>query len=232
MVCMLVCTLMASAQVTLNIDAAKRGAKIGERHYGIFFEEINHAGDGGLYAELISNRSFEDNVSNPDNWEAVGSRTNIELHTDGLLNEAQHNALAINISSPLIRGGVRNKGYWGINIVNDRTYKLSFWAKSEEGFSDTLTAALETEDGTSLGQTTINVALGEEWQQITAEITATGDDPQGWFSLTTTQNGKFIIDMVSLFPPTWTRKDSSARKSPSPAIRTAPTVAALTWQKS
>ena len=66
-VCMLVCCLAVSAQVTLDIDVAKRGAKIGERHYGIFFEEINHAGDGGLYAELISNRSFEDNASNPDN---------------------------------------------------------------------------------------------------------------------------------------------------------------------
>ena len=44
----------ARAQVTLNIDAGERGALIGERHYGIFFEEINHAGDGGLYAELIS----------------------------------------------------------------------------------------------------------------------------------------------------------------------------------
>ena len=50
------------AQVTLNIDAGQRGALIGDRHYGIFFEEINHAGDGGLYAELIHNRSFEDNA--------------------------------------------------------------------------------------------------------------------------------------------------------------------------
>lgn len=61
------CMASSMAQVTLNIDAGQRGASIGERHYGIFFEEINHAGDGGLYAELIHNRSFEDNASNPDN---------------------------------------------------------------------------------------------------------------------------------------------------------------------
>ena len=214
-VCMLVCCLAVSAQVTLDIDVAKRGAKIGERHYGIFFEEINHAGDGGLYAELISNRSFEDNASNPDNWEAVGSQTNIELHTDGLLNEAQHNALKIESTALSIllgqKCGVRNKGYWGINVVSGRTYTLSFWGKSEEGFSGTITAALETEDGTSLGQTAINVTLGEEWQQVTAEITATGNDTQGWFSLTTTQSGKFIIDMVSLFPPTYKDRPNGCR---------------------
>lgn len=61
------CMASSMAQVTLNIDAGQRGASIGDRHYGIFFEEINHAGDGGLYAELIHNRSFEDNASNPDN---------------------------------------------------------------------------------------------------------------------------------------------------------------------
>lgn len=67
------CVASSMAQVTLNIDAGQRGASIGGRHYGIFFEEINHAGDGGLYAELIHNRSFEDNASNPDKWWPVGN---------------------------------------------------------------------------------------------------------------------------------------------------------------
>ena len=66
------CAAPAVGQVTVNIDAGSRGAKIGDLHYGIFFEEINHAGDGGLYAELVRNRSFEDNASKPDSWSAVG----------------------------------------------------------------------------------------------------------------------------------------------------------------
>ena len=56
-----VCAWMAttaSAQVVIDVDAAKRGPKISPTHYGIFFEDINHAADGGLYAELIRNRSF------------------------------------------------------------------------------------------------------------------------------------------------------------------------------
>ena len=52
--------------IEMQINASRTTNAIGSRHYGLFFEEINHAGDGGLYAELIQNRSFEDNVYNPD----------------------------------------------------------------------------------------------------------------------------------------------------------------------
>lgn len=54
-------SLTATAQVSMSIDAQKRTSSISPYQYGLFFEEINHAGDGGLYAELIRNRSFEDN---------------------------------------------------------------------------------------------------------------------------------------------------------------------------
>ena len=54
----LACSVMASAQVVIDIDATQRGPKISPTHYGIFYEDINHAADGGLYAELIRNRSF------------------------------------------------------------------------------------------------------------------------------------------------------------------------------
>ena len=52
--------IVASAQITVDVDALERGPKISNTHYGIFFEDINHAADGGIYAELIRNRSFED----------------------------------------------------------------------------------------------------------------------------------------------------------------------------
>ncbi len=56
----------ATAAVEFGIDASHRGPEIGKLYYGIFFEEINHAGNGGIYAELVRNRSFEDNTGNPD----------------------------------------------------------------------------------------------------------------------------------------------------------------------
>ena len=63
------CTM--SAQVIIDIDAQQQGPAISPTHYGLFYEDINHAADGGLYAELIRNRSFEDGGT--DSWEAVGS---------------------------------------------------------------------------------------------------------------------------------------------------------------
>ena len=64
-------SLAATAQVSMTIDAQKRSAAISEYQYGLFFEEINHAGDGGLYAELIRNRSFEDHNTTPEYWSAI-----------------------------------------------------------------------------------------------------------------------------------------------------------------
>ena len=108
------------AQVVINIDAAKRGPMISPTHYGIFYEDINHAADGGLYAELIRNRSFEDDT-NPCNWFGVGN-ANISLVQDNLLNDVQHNALNVVLSGS--GDGVRNEGFWGINAVKGREYKI------------------------------------------------------------------------------------------------------------
>ena len=124
----LACSVMASAQVVIDIDATQRGPKISPTHYGIFYEDINHAADGGLYAELIRNRSFEDDMMPgrrgrrpgqrqsqvPANvrpnritaWSTVGN-AEINLEKDGLLNAVQHNALNVNLSTP--GSGVPNK---------------------------------------------------------------------------------------------------------------------------
>ncbi len=196
------------AQVTLNIDAGERGALIGDRHYGIFFEEINHAGDGGLYAELIHNRSFEDNASNPDKWWPVGG-ARMSLDTEGLLNEAQGHALRMEMRAA--GDGVRNEGFWGINVVQGRTYKLSLWLKGAPSYDGTLTATLQSEDGTALGQSEIPVKADGTWRKLEAEITATGDDPRGWLALTGSAPGTVVVDVVSLFPPTYKDRPNGCR---------------------
>lgn len=63
---LLAVTHAMNAQVVINIDAAQRGPMVSPTHYGIFYEDINHAADGGLYAELIRNRSFEDDAMPQD----------------------------------------------------------------------------------------------------------------------------------------------------------------------
>lgn len=202
------CMASSMAQVTLNIDAGQRGASIGERHYGIFFEEINHAGDGGLYAELIHNRSFEDNASNPDKWWAVGN-ARMAVVTDGMLNEAQEHALELEFKGA--GDGVRNEGFWGIHVVNGQTYKLSFWIKGSPAYKGVLTAELQTEGGQSLGSRELTVDVGSEWTKLTAEITAMGEARDGWFALKGSVPGTVMLDMVSLFPPTYKGRDNGCR---------------------
>ena len=196
------------AQVTLDVDAGLRGPAIGERHYGLFFEEINHAGDGGLYAELIHNRSFEDNAGNPDKWWATDGAA-MSLATEGLLNDAQGHALRLDIAAA--GGGVRNEGFWGIDVVQGRKYKLSFWLKGAPAYEGTLTASLQSEDGTHLGSVEIPVQADGTWRKLEAEITATGDDPKGWFALTGDTPGTLELDVVSLFPPTFKDRPNGCR---------------------
>ncbi|MDE5871355.1 MAG: carbohydrate binding domain-containing protein [Muribaculaceae bacterium] len=200
-------TQALNAQVVINIDANQRGPMVSPTHYGIFYEDINHAADGGLYAELIRNRSFEDDIT-PSNWFGVGDAT-IALVQDGLLNDVQHNALNVTLARP--GDGVRNEGFWGINTVKGRTYKLSFWAKSDKKYKGSLTARLQSPSGQSLGEETLKVALSKDWKKYTATIIATGNDPKAEFSLTADKPGEFQLDVVSLFPPTFKDRENGMR---------------------
>ncbi len=218
-----------NAQVVINIDADKRGPMVSPTHYGIFYEDINHAADGGLYAELIRNRSFEDDSmpqhrrgrhgqdgnqpqaqtdAQISNWFSIGD-AKLSLVKDGLLNDVQHNALNVIIPQP--GAGVRNEGFWGMNAVKDREYKLSFWAKSDANYKGVLTAQLQSVSGQSLGEAKIEVSLSKEWKKYTATITATGNDPKAEFSLTANKAGEFQLDVVSLFPPTFKDRENGMR---------------------
>jgi len=179
--------LTTQAQVQISIDTNQRGPKISPTHYGIFFEDINHAADGGLYAELIQNRSFENDKQQPNAAQGKSLRV-IVTQAD-----AQHLA------------GVSNEGYWGINAVKGRTYTLTFWAKSDKKYKGTLTALLRphTVNFGNLGMTSIPVKLTPKWQKYTTTITATEDHPQASFYLLADAPGVFQLDMVSLMPPTY-----------------------------
>ena len=135
----IVTTLPIRAQVVMNIDAQCREPLISPWQYGLFFEEINHAGDGGLYAELIRNRSFEDGPrygapADMQGWSTYAptpSQLTAKLIQPSkktpLLNAVQHNALELDIkASSSVPVLLVNKGYWGINAVQGRTYRLSF----------------------------------------------------------------------------------------------------------
>lgn len=205
----MLCFVAMYAQVKIDFDFNNRGQLVTEDHYGIFFEEINHAGDGGLYAELVRNRSFEEDMNNPICWSTVGNST-ISLTSDNMLNDVQKRALKVDIKTA--NGGARNEGYWGINIVAGRTYDLSFWLRAEDNYDGTITAELQNSTGQQMGRATFNVAATQEWKKYTATIKANGNEARGYFAIKGSKKGVIYLDVVSLFPPTFKNRPNGCRE--------------------
>ena len=195
------------AQVNIAVDVAQRGIEISPTLYGIFYEDINFASDGGLYAELIRNRSFEYNAEKPEHWQAEGS--NISLVTEGLLNEKQGHALKVEVTKP--NGGISNPGFWGINAVQGTQYRLSFWIDPPTPFRGSICASLKSKDGKVLGETLISQKLKKGWQRMEATIVCEASDPQAVFHLTFENPGTVLLDVVSLFPPTFKGRENGCR---------------------
>lgn len=203
-----ICTASAHAQIELKFDLNSRGDLITEDHYGIFYEEINHAGDGGLYAELIRNRSFEEDMEKPISWSTVGN-AEMSLTTDKMLNTVQLRALKVNMKSD--NAGVRNEGYWGINVVDGREYDLAFWLRTEDSYNGNIVVELQNGLGQNLGRATISVKATQEWQKYSTKIVATGSDAHGYFALKGEKRGVIFLDVVSLFPPTFKGRKNGCR---------------------
>ncbi len=205
----LLATVAATAQVSFEFSSAQRGPLIGDLHYGIFYEEINHAGDGGLYAELIRNRSFEDNAANYDFWWALGNMR-AELVTTELLNAAQGHALKLTLNEQ--NTGIRNEGFWGMNIVEGEEYTLTFWAKTDGTYSGKLWAELQDDNFANLGRTEFEVKLSGQWQKFTVKITATASQTKGWLAIKGLEPMVIYLDVVSLMPPTYKDRPNGCRR--------------------
>jgi alpha-N-arabinofuranosidase len=211
--------LSAQSPVTLTVHADRPGPTLNPMFYGMMTEEINFSYDGGLYAELIRNRSLKDNPDAPDHWSIVkddGVEATIAVDTSNPVpNTALTSALKLTTTAggPGQRAGVANEGYWGIPARPDTTYRASFYAKADGGARGTATVAIESEDGQSLARATVGPLTGE-WKKYTATL-KTG-------ALTPSKTNRFVIStaggpgtlwvtLVSLFPPTYHDRPNGMR---------------------
>lgn len=203
-------TTGAQAQPVVTVDSEHLGAQVSPRLYGIFFEEINHAGDGGLYAELVQNRSFEDDERQPAHWTALGG-AQASLTTENMLNDRQAHALQLTLSGA--GQGILNEGYWGMNIRQQTSYTFSMWVKAAASYKGELTVALTGADGCELGKTIVPLKLkAGRWMEVKdVLVKATASDPEGQLSLTFSQPGTLALDVVSLFPPTYKGRPNGCR---------------------
>ncbi len=204
----------AQAQVNINVDARQKGLPISPMLYGIFFEDINHAADGGLYAELIANRSFEDSRDATPAWTAVaapGAEVSAELVTKKLLNDAQHQALMLKVNaSAEAPACLANEGFWGINAVQGQSYRLTFWARGK--YKGALKARLCNAGGDRVyAETPLNIKISSTWTKFEATLTPNGNDPKARFVLMAEGKGEITLDVVSLFPPTFKNRENGCR---------------------
>ena len=231
------CAVVAAAvraQVTIDIDAQQRGPEVSRMLYGIFYEDINHAADGGIYAELIRNRSFEDgprfgapaDMQGWSTYAAAPSQLTAKLIQPSkktpLLNAVQHNALELDVkASASMPVCLVNEGYWGINVLQGRKYRLTFWAKTLK-YKGSMKATLCSKDGSQLYAETVvgSFGAGKGWKKYEATLTANDNDPQAQFALVLDGVGQVQIDMVSLFPPTFKNRENGMR----------PDLANMLWQ--
>ena len=135
-----------SQSPVITLDLAKPGDNVSPMLYGLMTEEINHAYDGGLYAELIRNRIFKDNNTSPEGWSLVqdnpSSEASIKLigAEDHVPNDERRNAINGALSACLRltvekadgRVGIANEGYWGIPVKPSTTYSASFYIKGTD----------------------------------------------------------------------------------------------------
>src|ERR1041384_2223471 len=131
--------LLAQQPVTITVRVDQPGVKIDPIFYGLMTEEINFSYDGGLYAELIRNRTFRDNPQTPVNWSVAkysGGDGTIALEDNPVPGTALTKALKLDASSITSgqRVGVASEGFWGIPVKPDTTYRASFYAKASPNF--------------------------------------------------------------------------------------------------
>lgn len=201
--------------VTLQVDASDiTGRPIPETLFGIFFEEINHAGAGGLWAELVSNRGFEAGGQNtPSNiwpWSIIGDQSSISVATDrSSCFERNKIALRMEVlcdsegsSNGCPSGvGVYNPGFWGMNIEEGKKYKVVLYVRSTGDID--VSVSLTSSDGSlTLASEKIIASASDvsNWTRKEVVLEAKGTDHGARLQLTTTKKGLIWFDQVSAVP--------------------------------
>lgn len=182
----------------LDINTRKVGAAIQPTMYGVFFEDINYAADGGLYGELVKNRSFEF-PQTLMGWQSFG---NVSVRDDGPFERCSHYVVLDYSGHKECATGIQNEGYFGIGFTKGESYRLSIWARAMDGDA-VLEASLVEESTMDESQEKAKAevkVVGKEWKKY--EVVLKPDKTVDKGSLRLLLNGRngVALDHVSLFP--------------------------------
>ena len=203
---------------TFDINLKKTGAPIQNTMYGIFFEDINYAADGGLYAELVKNRSFEF-PNSLQGWKTFG---NVQVMDDGPFERNPHYVRLTDPGHAHKHTGLDNEGFFGIGIVRGEQYNFSVWARSESP----VVLRVELVNTASMGENhfvcqqrlTVN---GKEWKQYKVTLRPNETLEKATLRIFMETRGGASVDLehISLFPAdTWKGREGGLRKDLAQAL--------------
>lgn len=215
-----VATAASAATATLAINAAQPGKPISPDLFGIFFEDLNYAADGGLYGELVQNRSFEYDAADQLSWNAFSFWT-VEQRGEGKgsvvvkmaapIHPNNPHYVDLTVNTPGDGVGISNSGYDGFPLKAGEPYAVSLFAhqlfmdepwganNTIEGRPMPIVVRLEDAKGASLGELSFDV-VGREWKKLAGQITPTHSAAAARVVVLAKAKGGIALDEISVFP--------------------------------
>jgi alpha-L-arabinofuranosidase len=195
------------AKITVNVNKPEH--TIPSTLFGIFFEDINHSTDGGIYPELVRNRSFED-ADTLQNWKFTNQNgaSNATVNYSDIYSNPWVPALnAFNRKMLSIKANgafkLENEGYWGMNIEKGSAYTFQVAAFCSDGFNSPLKIRIVGSDGVELASGEVKGIEGK-WKYYTVNFSSSGSDSKAHLEIIGEGKGSLYLDMVSLMPDkTW-----------------------------
>lgn len=204
--------------VTITIQAAEAGKPISPDLFGIFFEDLNYAADGGLYAELIQNRSFEYSPAEQSSWSPTsfwelqkrgGGDGTLTVSTMRSIHENNPHYAILTVRTAGEGVGIANGGFDGIPLKAGETYEASFfayqpymgvmWGRGDNSKAMPVTLRLETKDGEVLAEAKLEIK-GREWRRVAVKFKPSRTVNGARLVLLAHEQGALCLDMISLFP--------------------------------
>ena len=215
-----------AADNVITVNAKKAGAPIQPTMYGIFFEDINFAADGGLYAELVKNRSFEFSPDHLMGWQAFGK---VDIKNDGPFERNPHYARLTSMNHRDLWTGLQNTGFFGIGLKQNAEYRFSVWARVPDGKPVTLWVQFvdqnTMEEHQEFAEADVRVD-SREWKKYTVTMKSPRTIAKANLRITmcgdrhrSNIGGTVDVEHVSLFPTdTWMGHENGMRKDLAQAL--------------
>ncbi|MBQ8715505.1 MAG: carbohydrate binding domain-containing protein [Prevotella sp.] len=221
---LLICALALSTALSsfgqtsvMDVNTKKLGAPIQSTMYGIFFEDINFAADGGLYGELVKNRSFEF-PQELMGWQTFGC---VDVEDDGPFERCPHYVVLSDPGHKERRSGLVNEGFFGIGVEKGEAYRFSVWAKAPKGETAIRVQLIDEnsmDEKQEFAEKEITIT-GSEWKKYTVTLTSPKKDKQAKLRIFLKGTNSVALEHISLFPVnTYKNRENGMRRDLAQAL--------------